>query len=264
VSVDAPAAILFTGDAEGAARGVVLSHRNIVANSRQASDVLNTQLDDVMMCCLPPSYFFGLTVGMMMPLIEGMPLICHPDPGDTLAVARAIARYQATIFPVTPSLLSQYADDETVHPLMMKSLRVVLSGADGLTDQLRSEFENRFGVALYEGYGAAETTAVVSANIPDAMDISDWKVQVGNRPGSVGMPLPGTSGRVVNPDTLEELALGEDGLILISGNQVMLGYLNDEARSREAIVELDGRRWFRTGDRGHLTEDGFLVIVGRY
>jgi acyl-[acyl-carrier-protein]-phospholipid O-acyltransferase/long-chain-fatty-acid--[acyl-carrier-protein] ligase len=78
------------------------------------------------------------------------------------------------------------------------------------------------------------------------------------------MPLPGTSCRVVNPDTLEEVGLGEEGLILISGNQVMLGYLNNEERSREVIVELEGLRWFITGDKGYLTEDGFLFVIDRY
>ena len=129
---------------------------------------------------------------------------------------------------------------------------------------MRAEFEGKFGKTVYEGYGATETTPVASVNIPDAMDTTDWKIQVGNKPGSVGMPLPGTSFRVVDPDTMDELALGTDGLIIISGNQIMLGYLNDEERTAEAIVQIDGMRWYKTGDKGHLTDDGFLVLVDRY
>ena len=82
--------------------------------------------------------------------------------------------------------------------------------------------------------------------------------------GTVGMPLPGTSFKIVDPDTLQELPIGDDGLILISGNQVMLGYLNDPEKTDQVIVELDGMRWYKSGDKGHLTPEGFLVIVDRF
>jgi acyl-[acyl-carrier-protein]-phospholipid O-acyltransferase/long-chain-fatty-acid--[acyl-carrier-protein] ligase len=95
------------------------------------------------------------------------------------------------------------------------------------------------------------------------MDLKDWKVQQGNIPGTVGMPLPGTSFRIVDPVTLAEKPLGEDGLVLISGNQLMLGYLGDEEGTGRVISEREGLRWFHSGDRGHLTEEGFLVLQGR-
>ncbi|HXK57843.1 MAG TPA: AMP-binding protein, partial [Gammaproteobacteria bacterium] len=84
------------------------------------------------------------------------------------------------------------------------------------------------------------------------------------KPGTVGLPLPGGSFRIVDPATLETLQVGEDGLILFGGTQVMLGYLNDPEKTAAAIIELDGRRWYKTGDKGHLDEDGFLTIVDRY
>jgi acyl-[acyl-carrier-protein]-phospholipid O-acyltransferase/long-chain-fatty-acid--[acyl-carrier-protein] ligase len=93
------------------------------------------------------------------------------------------------------------------------------------------------------------------------MDTSDWKVQQGNIPGTVGLPVPGTSVRIVDPVSLEPVTLGEDGLILVAGSQVMSGYLGDELASAGAILEMDGMRWFCSGDRGHLTEEGFLVIA---
>ena len=105
---------------------------------------------------------------------------------------------------------------------------------------------------------------MASVNVPDAIEIANWKVQTGTKPGTVGMPLPGTSFRVVDPATLEALPTGADGLILIGGVQVMKGYLNDPARTAEAVVELDGQRWYKTGDKGHLDADGFLTIVDRY
>ncbi|MFT5134584.1 MAG: acyl-[acyl-carrier-protein]-phospholipid O-acyltransferase, partial [Gammaproteobacteria bacterium] len=91
-----------------------------------------------------------------------------------------------------------------------------------------------------------------------------WRVQLGSKIGTVGMPLPGTSFRIIEPDDLMELNTGEDGLILIGGSQVMRGYLNDPDKTNEVIIEIDGKRWYKTGDKGHLDEDGFLTIVDRY
>jgi acyl-[acyl-carrier-protein]-phospholipid O-acyltransferase/long-chain-fatty-acid--[acyl-carrier-protein] ligase len=122
----------------------------------------------------------------------------------------------------------------------------------------------KFGKRVYEGYGATETTPVASINLPDAIEIGNWKIQTGSKPGTVGMPVPGTSFRIVDPQTLETLPPGEDGLILIGGVQVMKGYLNDLARTAEAVVELDGQRWYKTGDKGHLDDDGLLTIVDLY
>jgi acyl-[acyl-carrier-protein]-phospholipid O-acyltransferase/long-chain-fatty-acid--[acyl-carrier-protein] ligase len=87
---------------------------------------------------------------------------------------------------------------------------------------------------------------------------------VGNKPGTVGQPLPGGSFRIVDPETLEPMATGEDGLVLFGGAQVMLGYLNNPKKTDEVIIEQDGIRWYKTGDKGHLDEDGFLTIVDRY
>jgi acyl-[acyl-carrier-protein]-phospholipid O-acyltransferase/long-chain-fatty-acid--[acyl-carrier-protein] ligase len=147
---------------------------------------------------------------------------------------------------------------------MLESLRIVVAGAERLSPDVRDAFAVKFGKRIYEGYGATETTPVASVNVPDAIEVGNWKVQTGSKPGTVGMPLPGTSFRVVDPETLETLPTGEDGLILIGGVQVMKGYLNDPARTEAAVVELDGQRWYKTGDKGHLDADGFLTIVDRY
>ncbi len=262
VDVEAAAAILYTRGRQARVKGVVLSHRNLMTNCRQMSDVLNTRVDDVMMSCLPPFHALGLTVTTLMPLVEGIPMVCHPDPRDAPGVARAIARNRATILVGTSSLLSLYPDDAGIHALMLASLRVVVAGAERLDEEVRRNFELKFGKPVYEGYGTTETSPVVSVNVPDAIDTSDWKVQQGNVPGTVGLPLPGTSVRIVDPVNLEPLPLGEDGLILVSGNQVMSGYLGDEVESARAILEMDGMRWFCSGDRGHLSEEGFLVVAG--
>ena len=258
------AVILFSSGSEGTPKGVELTHRNLMANSRQIADLLNTREDDILLANLPPFHAFGLTVTTFLPLVEGIPMVCHPDPTDALGSAKAIARYRATVLFGTSTFLRLYTKNRKVHPLMLAPLRLVVAGAERLAPEVREAFGLKFQKPLYEGYGATETTPVASVNVPDTLDTDDWKIQTASRPGTVGMPLPGTSFRIVDPDTLAALPPGVDGLILIGGVQVMKGYLNDPEKTAAVIVELDGQRWYRTGDKGHLDADGFLTIVDRY
>jgi acyl-[acyl-carrier-protein]-phospholipid O-acyltransferase/long-chain-fatty-acid--[acyl-carrier-protein] ligase len=147
---------------------------------------------------------------------------------------------------------------------MLESLRLVVAGAEKLDPEVRRQFRSKFNKEIYEGYGTTETTPVASVNVPDCLDSSDWSVQRGSRAGTVGLPLPGGSFRIVDKDTLHPLPAGEDGLIMFGGSQVMVGYLDDPERTAASIVELDGIRWYKTGDKGHVDEDGFLTIVDRY
>jgi acyl-[acyl-carrier-protein]-phospholipid O-acyltransferase/long-chain-fatty-acid--[acyl-carrier-protein] ligase len=258
------AAILFSSGSEGTPKGVELSHRNLMANVRQVSDVLNTEADDTVLANLPLFHAFGLTVTTLLPLVEGIPMVCHPDPTDALGAAKAIARYRATVLCSTSTFLRLYTRNKRILPLMLESLRVVVAGAERLSPDVREAFGAKFQKTLYEGYGATETTPVASVNLPDQLDTVYWKLQIGNRPGSVGMPLPGSSFRIVDPLTLQSLPVGVDGLILIGGVQVMKGYLHAPEKTAEAIVERAGQRWYKTGDKGHLDRDGFLTIVDRY
>ena len=264
VGLEQPAAILFSSGSEGEPKGVVLSHRNFMANCRQVSDVLDTRDDDVLMATLPLFHAFGLTVTGLMPLVEGIPAVCHPDPTDVLNIAKAIAKHQATVLCATSTFLRLFTRNQRVHPLMLQSLRVVVAGAERLSPEVRDAFQLKFNKTIYEGYGTTETTPVASVNIPDRIDPRDWRVQRGQKPGSVGMPLPGGSFRIVDPETLEDMPLSEDGLILFGGTQVMLGYLKDPQKTAEVIIEQEGRRWYKTADKGHLDADGFLTIVDRY
>ncbi|QQO54221.1 MAG: acyl-[ACP]--phospholipid O-acyltransferase [Thiohalocapsa sp. PB-PSB1] len=258
------AAILFSSGSEGAPKGIELTHRNILANVRQISDVLNTERDDLMLSNLPLFHAFGLTVTTCLPLLEGIPMVCHPDPTDALGSAKAIARWRATVLCSTSTFLRLYLRNRRLHPIMLESLRIVVAGAERLRPDVRDAFGLKFSKTIYEGYGATETTPVASVNVPDAIEIDNWKIQIGSKPGTVGMPLPGTSFRIVDPVTLRTLPNGEDGLILIGGVQVMKGYLEEPERTAEAVVELDGQRWYKTGDKGHQDADGFLSIVDRY
>ncbi|HFC93544.1 MAG TPA: acyl-[ACP]--phospholipid O-acyltransferase, partial [Leucothrix mucor] len=261
---NATAAILFSSGSEGTPKGIELSHLNLAINSRQIADVLNTRENDVVMSTLPTFHAFGLLATTFMPLSEGIPIVCHPDPTDVVVIAKAIARNEATFLFGTSTFLRLYSKNRRVHPLMLQSLRMVIAGAERLNPDSREAFKAKFHINILEGYGTTETSPVASVNIPDQLDTTYWKTQLGNTPGTVGMPVPGTSFRIVDPDTMEELATGEDGLILIGGPQVMKGYLNAPEKTAEVIVEMDGQRWYKSGDKGHLDENGFLVIVDRY
>jgi acyl-[acyl-carrier-protein]-phospholipid O-acyltransferase/long-chain-fatty-acid--[acyl-carrier-protein] ligase len=241
---------------------------NIMANLKQIADVLNTTEDDEVMASLPLFHAFGLTVTQFMPLIEGLPLVCHADPRDALGRAKGIAKYKATVLFGTSTFFRLYCRNKKVHPLMLGSLRLTISGAEKLNQAVRDTFKTKLNKDIYEGYGATETTPVAGINIAAVLSTDDWKIQVGDKPGTIGMPLPGASFKIVDPNNFEKLATDEDGMILIGGAQVMQGYLNNAAdgnnKTQQVIKVIDGIRWYDTGDKGHLGLDGFLTIVDRY
>ncbi|WP_438454843.1 acyl-[ACP]--phospholipid O-acyltransferase [Vreelandella venusta] len=261
---NATAAIVFPSTSEGQPKGVMLSHRNLMANIKQTSDVLNTQHDDVVIGSLPLFHAFGLTVTQLLPLIEGLPLVCHADSNDTAGIACAVAKHKATLMFGTSDFLQHLNHSPNVHPPMLESLRAVVVSAENLDEQVCSDFVLKFHKPIYKGYGATETAPVASVNLPDSLGAHYQTIQKGSKAGTVGMPLPGTSFKIVEPESFAEQPTGEAGMILISGPQVMQGYLNDPKRTAAAIKELDGQRWFVTGDKGFIDEDGFLTLIGRW
>ena len=258
------AAIIFSSGSEGLPKGVVLSHRNLMANVKQTADALQPETDDVMMGSLPLFHAFGLTAAQFLPLIEGIPLICQPDPTDVLAVARGVAKYRATIMFGTSTFLRFYCRNNKVEPLMLESLRLVVAGAEKLSADVRDDFERKFHKTLYEGYGMTEASPVVSVNLPDRLDTDSWRLKRSNKTGTVGQPLAGTSIRIADPETWESLATGEDGMVLVAGPQIMKGYLNQPDKTTDVLIERDGFVWYATGDKGRLDEDGFLTLIDRY
>ena len=264
VNLDDTAAILFSSGSEGNPKGIELSHKNIMGNIKQATTLINPTDNDIMLGTLPIFHSFGLTVTTLLPLIEGIPVVCHPDPTDGFGIGKMSAKYEATMLFATATFFRLYTRNKKLHPLMFKDLRMVIAGAEKLPKEIRDNFKTKFGHDIYEGYGATETTPVASINIPDVLMQDSWKVQVGHKIGTVGLPVPGSSFKIVDPESFEELATGEDGMILIGGTQIMKGYIGDPQKSSSVIKELDGIRWYITGDKGHIDEDGFLTIVDRY
>ncbi|MFC2073941.1 acyl-[ACP]--phospholipid O-acyltransferase [Campylobacterota bacterium] len=264
VSNEDVAAILFSSGSEGEPKGVMLTHRNFMANIQQVSDVMNMRSEDVVLASLPLFHAFGLTATTWLPLIEGIPMVCHPDPTDAVGIGKAAAKYNVTVMFGTSTFFRLYARNKKVHPLMFESLRIAIAGAEKLSAEVKEAFQAKFNKTILEGYGVTESAPVASVNLPDVLETDSFTVQVGNKTGSIGMPLPGTAFKIVDPNSMEELAADEDGLILIGGPQVMKGYLKDEEKTVEVMVNIDGRRWYKTGDKGHIDEDGYLYIVDRY
>ena len=261
---DDTAAILFSSGSEGTPKGIELSHRNMMGNIRQITTLLNPEDSDVMLGTLPIFHSFGLTVTTLLPLIEGIPVACHPDPTDGFGIGKIAARYEATMLFATATFFRLYTKNRKLNPLMFSTLRMVVAGAEKLPIEISDAFKKKFGHDIYEGYGATETTPVASVNIPDVLMQDSWKVQKGNKTGTVGLPVPGSSFRIVDPESFEVLPTGEEGMILIGGTQIMKGYIGDPEKTASVIKMIDGIRWYVTGDKGRLDEDGFLTIVDRY
>ena len=260
VSMNDTAAILFSSGSEGSPKGVELTHGNIAANAKQAAIELGAVESDVIMSTLPTFHAFGFAITTLMPLSEGIPIVCHADPKDVVTIASGIQKYSGTILVGTPTFLRMYTISKKVSVESMQSLRLVVAGAEKLRAEVREGFENKFKMPVYEGYGTTETSPGASVNLPDI----DSPCKLRNRPGTVGKASSGTEFRIVDPDSLEPIPTGEDGLILIGGPQIMKGYLKMPEKTAEVIELIDGYRWYRTGDKGHLDEDGFLTIVDRY
>jgi len=258
------AGIIFSSGSEGRAKGIELSHKNLVGNIQQFINVINPNQEDVMLGTLPLFHSFGLTVTTLAPLMEGTPVVCHPDPTDGFGIAKIASKYRATLIFATATFYRLYARNRKIHPLMFEHLRVVIAGAERLPNEVKELFQKRFNKSIQEGYGATETSPVASCNLNDTLLSDTHHVQVGNKFGTVGMALPGTAFKIVDPDSFEPLKRGEDGMVLIAGTQVMKGYLSDASKTEEVLREIEGIRWYITGDKGHLDEDGFLTIVDRY
>ncbi len=255
------AILLFTSGSSGAPKGVVLSHRNILANVNQFGSRIDLHSDDSILGCLPLFHSFGSTVTICYPLIEGIDLVTYPSPLEVARLAELIEKYKVALLLATPTFLRGYlrkADKE-----QLRSLKLIVTGAEKLPKKVAEAFEARFGKPVLEGYGLTETSPASNLNLPDPED--DPGAPLGrpkmpaHRPGSVGQMLPGVAIRITDPDTDEPQSLHETGMIWLRGANIFEGYLGQPEKTAEVIRN----RWFRTGDIGRLDEDGFLYIEGR-
>jgi acyl-[acyl-carrier-protein]-phospholipid O-acyltransferase/long-chain-fatty-acid--[acyl-carrier-protein] ligase len=252
------AVLLFTSGSTGEPKGVVVSHRNVVGNVSQFRQLLDATKDDAILASLPFFHTFGSTVTLWYPLIEGVPIVTYPNPLEAAKNAGLIERYKLTLLLATPTFLRGYL--RKVEPDKLRSLRLVITGAEKLPLELAKNFEERFNQRVFEGYGLTETSPVVSVNLPEPQPTKPGEqVQPSSRLGSVGKMAPGIAAEIREPETDRKLSLHETGMLWLRGVNIFEGYLHDPERTGDVLQG----GWLKTGDLGRFDEDGFLYIEGR-
>ena len=254
---DDEAALLFTSGSSGEPKGVVLSHRNLLANVNQFASRLDLPEGSAILGCLPLFHSFGCTVTLWYPVIEGVNLVTYPSPLENKRLAELIALHQVNVLLSTPTFLR--GDMKRIDAAQLASLKLVVTGAEKLPLSLANAFEEKFGIRPQEGYGITETSPATNVNLPNPDPETDAVVMPSSRNGSVGQLLPGVAIRITDPATDQEAPIDRQGIIWFKGPNVFPGYLNDPKKSAEVLK--DG--WFRTGDVGRVDADGFLYIEGR-
>jgi acyl-[acyl-carrier-protein]-phospholipid O-acyltransferase/long-chain-fatty-acid--[acyl-carrier-protein] ligase len=251
------AVILFTSGSAGRPRGVVLTHRNLLANCAQISSLSILPDSAVLLGCLPLFHSFGCTVTLWYPFIRGCLVVTTPSALDARAIIETIRDDRVTVLLGAPTFLRPILKRATVADL--KSLNLVVTGAEKLPEDLARGFLEKFHLRIFEGYGLTETSPVSNINQPDPPVTTDTAdEQVGSKAGTVGRLMPGMAARVVHIDTGKELPAGETGILLLRGENVFSHYLGDASPGASLR---DG--WFVTWDLAHLDEDGFVSVNGR-
>ena len=254
---ESEAMLLFTSGSSGKPKGVALTHRNILANVSQFATVLDAKKSDVILASLPFFHSFGCTVALWYPLVEGVRVASYPNPLDAGKIAAVVDRYAVTLMLATPTFLRAYL--RKAEPRQLRSLRLLITGAEKLPDELAKAFEARFGKEVLQGYGLTETSPVVSVNLPRRHAASFEESQPSSRLGSVGKLMPGIAAEIRDVDSGKKKSLHDSGMLWLRGPNIFGGYLDAPAQTAEVLE--DG--WFKTGDIGRFDEDGFLYIEGR-
>ena len=237
-----PAAILFTSGSEGLPKGVVLSHRNMLANAMQSLTRVAVNGQDKVFNVLPVFHSFGLTAGLVMPLVAGVPVYLYPTPLHYRIVPELVYGSNATILFGTDTFLNGYA--RAAHPYDFARVRLILAGAEAVKDRTRQIYMEKFGVRILEGYGVTETAPVLAINTPLA-----------NKSGTVGRLSPLMEARLEPVPGIEGA-----GRLYVRGPNVMLGYMRAE---NPGVLEPPADGWHDTGDIVAIDDQGFITIKGR-
>lgn len=256
------ALLLFTSGSSGLPKGVVLSHRNMIANVIQFGSRLGMTESDSILGSLPLFHSFGCTVTLWYPIIGGVNLVTYPSPLETKKLAELIEKHRVSLMIATPTFLRGYL--RGVNKEALTSIKLCVTGAEKLPTTVSDAFETKFGKRVYEGYGLTETSPVSNVNLPNPKPLGEESAGYvwipSHRQGSVGQMVPGLSVRITHPETFEPQSIHSSGMIWFKGANIFEGYLHDEKRTSE-VKNKDG--WFRTGDIGRVDMDGFLYIEGR-
>ena len=245
----APAVVLFTSGSEKAPKAVPLTHDNILSNERAVIAEFQLTRRDSIIGFLPMFHSFGLVVTTVLPLAAGIRVVHHPDPTDAGALARKAAGYKPTLIAGTPSFLGYILDK--AKPGDLDSIRIVVFGAEKCPQAIFDKAKRLVPKAdVVEGYGITESSAIVSVHRPGAF-----------KAGTLGLPLPGVEVCVTDLETNEVLPTGQMGMLHVAGPNIFPGYLAYDGPS--PFREIDGKKWYVTGDLGELDPDGAVLFRGR-
>lgn len=250
-----PAVLLFSSGSTGIPKGVVLSHRNINCNIFSFWRGIDWTPDDRVIGCLPLFHAYGFTVCFGFPAVSGTKSVMLANILDAAQVIRLVEAEKITLMITTPTFLQAYVRKAEKHHL--KSLRLVITGAEKLRSDIAESFRELTGLAIVEGYGCTELSPIVSVNLSRSL------FNLGRAAGkadSVGAPMPGIHVRIVDPESGVELPPNVPGMLLVKGGLVMQGYLNDPENTAQVITP-DG--FYRTGDIASMGDDGYITITGR-
>jgi acyl-[acyl-carrier-protein]-phospholipid O-acyltransferase/long-chain-fatty-acid--[acyl-carrier-protein] ligase len=242
VSPDSPAVILFTSGSEGLPKGVVLTHRNLLANIHQLSARIDFNSADVVLNALPVFHSFGLTGGTLLPILGGVKTLLYPNPLHYRIVPALAYDSNATILFGTDTFLAGYA--RMAHSYDFYSLRYIFAGAERVRDETRKVWSDKFGLRILEGYGATEAGPVIAVNTPMHF-----------RSGTVGRLLPGIEGKL---DPVP--GIDEGGKLSIRGPNIMAGYMKADA---PGLLQPPERGWHDSGDIVTIDPMGYVTIRGR-
>lgn len=243
------AVVLFTSGSEKAPKAVPLTHRNIISDQRGCLDALKIGREHSALGFLPMFHSFGLTVTGLLPLFVGVRIVHHPDPTDAGALVRKIATYKPTLMAGTPTFTGFILD--RAKPCELDSLKIIIVGAEKCPPAL---FEKAKVMApnaeVLEGYGITECSPVVSVNRPGNV-----------KPGTIGDPLPGVEVCVTHLELKQVLPKGQMGMLHVAGPTVFGGYTGHDGPP--PFADIDGKRWYVTGDLAELDPTGAIVFHGR-
>jgi acyl-[acyl-carrier-protein]-phospholipid O-acyltransferase/long-chain-fatty-acid--[acyl-carrier-protein] ligase len=246
--------VIFSSGSTGIPKGIMLSHHNINSDLFSFIRIMNWRKSDKVVGNLPVFHSFGLTTCLWLPIVYSAEVVYIPNPLDAQAVGQAIRNNKLTVLMATPGFLQTYM--RRCEAKDFAPLRLVISGAEKLRNDIADKFQEMTGLAVAEGYGCSELSPVVSINV--ANSVLDLGTSVGKR-GSIGTAMPGICAKIVDPETFELKPPDTDGLLVVKGPTVMQGYLNDPVKTAEVIR--DG--WYLTGDIAHMNDRGYITITGR-
>jgi acyl-[acyl-carrier-protein]-phospholipid O-acyltransferase/long-chain-fatty-acid--[acyl-carrier-protein] ligase len=254
-TADSLATIIFSSGSTGVPKGVMISHANVLANIDGLAQIFPMTREDCFIGALPFFHSFGFTGTLWFPLLSGSSVAYHPNPMDAKTIGELAATYRASMLISTPTFCSAYVRRCTKE--QFAHLKYAIVGAEKLREPLAKAFAERFGVSLFEGYGCTEMSPVIAVNRPNIVDGAEH--QTGVKVGSVGHPIPGVAAKVVDQTTGEGPLFDHEGLLLVKGPNLMLGYFKQPELTAEVIC--DG--WYVTGDIATMDEDGFIFITDR-